>query len=153
MPGSSLSCRVLLHRTRSVASGGTRSRRCRYSVSRSHLGHSDLRAGLSEHCFSRTNINGIVRARPLRSDSTGGGPDDGPLVQRGSAMAKASHGVNRHFGQVPQTSFGLPTPAVNDKGRSRSNRASGSRHRHLRLYGRQSGQRSRNDSVRRPFCE
>jgi len=31
-------------------------------------------------------------------------------------MAKASHG---HFGQVPQTSFGLPTQVVNDKGRYR----------------------------------
>jgi hypothetical protein len=32
------------------------------------------------------------------------------------AMAKASHGDNRHFGHVPQTS-GLPIPLVNDKGR------------------------------------
>jgi uncharacterized membrane protein YphA (DoxX/SURF4 family) len=30
---------------------GTRSRRCRYSVSRSHLGHSDLRARLSERAL------------------------------------------------------------------------------------------------------
>src|SRR5215467_6262651 len=68
MPGSSLSCWVLLHRTRHVAIGGTRSRHCRYSVSRSHLGHCDLRAGLWDHCSPRPDINGIVRARPLRSD-------------------------------------------------------------------------------------
>ena len=40
-------------------------------------------------------------------------------------MAKASHGDNRHFEHLPQTSFGLPTPAVNDKGRYRQRAGSG----------------------------
>ena len=46
-------------------------------------------------------------------------PEYGPLVQRGSAMAKASHGDNRHFERVPRTT-GLPTPASGQERRYRS---------------------------------
>ena len=93
MPGSFLSCLALLHRTRHVASGGTRSRRCRYSVSRSHLGHSDLRAGLSEHCTPADGYKRNHRGRPLRSDSTSGALDDA-----NQKLGVSSHIAEKHCG-------------------------------------------------------